>query len=77
MTESHPTPRPRRHKNALAAVAVALFVAIAMWLVWLFMGDDAVLRMSMARIGLIFVGLVCVFLFGCFIVVMLSFRRKR
>jgi membrane protein YdbS with pleckstrin-like domain len=77
MNPSSSTPTPQQRKTILTAVAVALFVTLAMWFVWLFMGDDAALRMSIARIMLIFVGLVCLFLFGCMVFVAISIARRR
>ncbi|PIT06698.1 hypothetical protein BGI30_11800 [Snodgrassella alvi] len=69
-------PQPRKHTSLITA-AVILFVILASWFIWLFMGDNAAVRMSMARIMFIFFGLVCTFLFGIFIMVGLKIWRQQ
>ncbi|PIT54539.1 hypothetical protein [Snodgrassella alvi] len=69
-------PHPRKQTSLIIAIVV-LFVILASWFIWLFMGDDAAVRMSMARIMLIFIGLVCTFLFGVFIMIGLKIWRQQ
>jgi multidrug resistance efflux pump len=69
-------PQPRKYTFLITA-AVILFVILASWFIWLFMGDNAAVRMSMARIMFIFFGLVCTFLFGIFIIVGLKIWRRQ
>ncbi|MCT6880892.1 MAG: hypothetical protein M3Z51_00850, partial [Snodgrassella alvi] len=62
------TPQSGKQTSLIIGMVV-LFVILASWFIWLFMGDDAAVRMSMARIMLIFLGLVCTFLFGVSIMI--------
>ncbi|PIT41973.1 hypothetical protein [Snodgrassella alvi] len=70
------TPQSRKQTSLIISMVV-LFVILASWFIWLFMGDDAAVRMSMARIMLIFLGLVCTFLFGVFIMIGVKILRQQ
>lgn len=70
------TPQPRKQTSLIIGMVV-MFVILASWFIWLFMGDDATVRMSMARIMLIFLGLVCTFLFGVFIMIGVKILRQQ
>ncbi|WP_239351870.1 hypothetical protein [Snodgrassella communis] len=66
-----------RPQNSLIIAIVVLFIILASWFIWLFMGNDAAIRMSMTRIMFIFMGLVCTFLFGVLIMIGLKIRHQQ
>ncbi|MGL4386110.1 MAG: hypothetical protein ACRCR8_01100 [Snodgrassella alvi] len=70
------TPQSRKQTSLIIGMVV-LFVILASWFIWLFMGDDAAVRMSMARIMLIFLGLVCTFLFVVSIMIGVKILRQQ
>lgn len=74
--QNNNTPGSRKMTGLITAM-IALFVVLAAWFIWLFLGDDAAVRMSMARIMLIFMGLVCTFLFGVFIMIGAKIWRRQ
>lgn len=74
--QNNKTPQSRKQTSLIIGMVV-LFVILASWFIWLFMGDDAAVRMSMARIMLIFLGLVCTFLFGVSIMIGVKILRQQ
>ncbi|MCO6506812.1 MAG: hypothetical protein J6578_02695 [Snodgrassella sp.] len=72
-----PNNHTARPQTSLIIAIVVLFIILASWFIWLFMGDDAAIRMSMTRIMFIFMGLVCTFLFGVLIMIGLKIRHQQ